>query len=140
MLSQVCPCFLVPATKETFLSRNKFVEYEKPTIIGSNAKGLRASAKARRQNQAIDHELEKQRKKWVFIPPSNLVVILHKDIGVLPGGVALSFGHEAGRSILHRRLGRIVERDDVNIDAVIDGSFEDVIEAMSLNASSEVAA
>ena len=122
------------------MSRNKFVEYEKTTIIGSNAKGLRASAKARRLNQDIDHELEKQRKQWVFIPPSNVTLVLHQDTGAFPaGGVVLSVPQEVGRVILHKRLGRIIEHE-VNIDAVIDGELEEAVEAMGLNESAQVAA
>ena len=113
------------------MSRNKFVEYEKTTIIGSNAKGIRASAKARRLNQDIDHELEKLRKKWVFIPPANMTVTLFRDSGLLLSGLILSVPADVGRMILHKRLGRIIEHD-VTIDAVIDGDIEGAIEAMGL--------
>jgi len=61
-----------------------------------------------------------------------MTVTLHKDTGAFPAGLTLSVTHEAGRMLLHKRLASIWARDGVNIDAVIDGSFEDVYEAVSL--------
>jgi hypothetical protein len=106
----------VSATKETFLSRNAWVAYERTTIIGSNAKGIQASAKARKKNQDIDRMLEEQREEWVLIPPSNMTVTLHKDAGAIPSGLVLSVPHEIGRVILHKRMGRIIEHE-VTVDA-----------------------
>lgn len=112
------------------MSRYTWVAHERATIIGTT-RGTQATAKARRLNLAIDHELEAQREEWVLIPPSSMTIILHQDAGALPGGVVLSVGHEIGRVLLHKRLAAIIERNDVRIAVVIEGSIEDAIEAMN---------
>jgi len=61
-----------------------------------------------------------------------MTVTLHKDTGAFPAGLTLSVSHEAGRMLLHKRLASIWARDGVSIDAVIDGSLEDVYEAVSV--------
>jgi hypothetical protein len=56
--------------------------------------------------------------------------------------LVLSVAHEVGRMILHRRLGRIIERE-LSIDAVMEGGIEDAFEAMKLataNEAGEIAA
>jgi hypothetical protein len=117
------------------VSRNKFVEYERSEIIGRTSIDKRDAEKARKWNQAIDTALEKRRKEWAFIPPSNMSITLFEDVGAISSGLVLSVAHEVGRMMLHRRLGRIIE-SDVTIDAVIDGGIEDACEAMN---SGEVA-
>ena len=112
------------------MSRNKFVEYERTIIIGDNRKYLRTAEKAREENQKLDEQLLARRKHWQILPPENMTIILHTDAGAIPVGLVLSVPHEIGRVILHRRKGRIVERD-VIVDAVIEGSFEDAVEAMN---------
>jgi len=112
------------------VSRNKFVDYERAEIIGRTSIDKKDAEKARKWNQAIDAVLEKRRKEWAFIPPSNMSITLFEDAGAIPSGLVLSVPHEVGRMILHRRLGRIIERD-VTIDAVVDGGFEDACEAMN---------
>jgi len=111
------------------LSRNRYVEYERAEIIGRTSIDKRDAEKARRWNQAIDTTLERRRKEWAFIPPSNMSITLFEDAGAIPSGLVLSVPHEVGRVMLHRRLGRIIERD-VIIDAVIDAGLEDACEAM----------
>ena len=112
------------------MSRNSFVEYERSEIIGRTSIDKRASEKARRWNHSIDTALGKRRKEWTFIPPSNMTVTLHEDVGAISSGLVLSVPHEIGRVILHKRLGAIIEHD-VTIDAVIDGDIEGAIEAMA---------
>jgi len=122
--------------------RNAFVEYERSEIIGTTSIDKHDAETARRWNRTIDSKLERQRKEWSFVPPSNMTVVLHQDAGAIPGGLVLSVPHEVGRVILHKRLGRIIERD-VIVDAVIDGSIEDAIEAMnsaSVNEPREIVA
>jgi hypothetical protein len=117
------------------VSRNKFVQYERSEIIGRTSIDKRDAEKARKWNRRIDDELERRRKEWAFIPPSNMSITLFEDAGAIPGGLVLSVPHEVGRVMLHRRLGRIFE-SAVTIDAVIDGGIEDACEAMN---SGEVA-
>jgi len=116
------------------VSRNKFVEYERSEIIGRTSIDKRDAEKARKWNRAIDTALEKRRKEWAFIPPSNMSITLFEDAGAIPSGLVLSVPHEVGPVMLHRRLGRIIERD-VTIDAVIDGGIEDAIAAMGDDAA-----
>lgn len=66
---------------------------------------------------------EKSAREWRILPPENMT-ILHQ-------GLVLSVAHETGRWLLHKRMAAILEHD-VTVDAVIDGSFEDAIEAMNL--------
>ena len=110
------------------MSRNRFVEYERVTIVGRISVDKKDAEKARKWNLAIDNELGKRRREWTFVPPSNMTIILHR------GGLVLSVPHEVGRMILHKRMGKIIERV-VTLDAAIEGSFEDVIEAMGLGAA-----
>lgn len=111
------------------MSRNKFVEYERSEIIGRTSVDKKDADKARKWNHAIDAVLGKRRKEWAFIPPSNMAITVFEDAGAIPSGLVLSVPHEVGRMMLHRRLGRIIERD-VIIDAVIDAGLEDACEAM----------
>jgi len=114
--------------------RNRFVEYERSEIVGRTSIDKRDAEKARRWNHAIDTALEKRRKEWAFIPPSNMSITLFEDAGAIPNGLVLSVPHEVGRMLLHRRLGRIIEHN-VTIDAVIDGGIEDACEAMSMKST-----
>ena len=120
------------------MSRNRYVEYERAEIIGSTSIDKKDAEKARRWNQAIDTALEKRRKEWAFIPPSNMSITLFEDAGAIPSGLVLSVPHEVGRMLLHRRLGRIIE-GDVPIDAVINGGIEDAFEAMGLGCTDRAA-
>jgi len=112
------------------MSRYAYVEYAKPTVIGETA-GKAKTYSARQRNQVLDKRLEEQRKAWKLHPPSNMSIILHTDLGAFPGGLMLSVPHEVGRWLLHKHRYRcsIIEHD-VNIDALIEGSFEDAIEAL----------
>ena len=116
------------------MSRKTYVEYERAEIIGSTSIDKKDAEKARRWNHAIDALLEKRRREWAFIPPSNMSITLFEDAGAIPSGLVLSVSHEVGRMMLHRRLGRIIERT-VALDATIEGSFEDAIEAMGPGAA-----
>jgi hypothetical protein len=89
------------------------------------------AARLKKQARKFDSELEKQRKKWVFIPPSNMTIMLHQNAGAVPAGLVLSVPHEVGRLLLHKRLGRIIEHD-VTVDAVIDGGIERAVEVMNI--------
>jgi hypothetical protein len=113
----------VSVNKEKILSRNTYVEYERSEIIGTTSIDKKDSERARKWNQAIDSELGKLRKEWVFVPPSNMTITFH--------GLVLSVPHEVGRVILHRRLGKIIEHE-VIVDAVIEGHLEEAVEAMGL--------
>jgi hypothetical protein len=119
------------------LSRNAWVATMRPQIIGETA-GWQATADARRENKRLERHIELRRKKWRILPPENMVVIMLQDSGAFPSDLTLSLSHEAGRMLLHRRLARIVERDGVNIDAVIDGSLEDVHEALNLRPADDL--
>jgi hypothetical protein len=130
MLSQVCPCLLVPINLQERTVRDRYIEYERSEIIGRTSIDKKDAEKARKWNRRIDDELERRRKEWTFVPPSNMTIILHQDAGAFPSGVSLSVNHEIGRVLLHRRAAHIVERDDFSIDAVIDGSLEDAFDAM----------
>jgi hypothetical protein len=90
----------------------------------------RKTERLKQQARKFDAALDALRKEWIFVPPSNMTIILHQDAGAFPSGVSLSVNHEIGRVLLHRRAAQIVERDDFSIDAVIDGSLEDAFEAM----------
>ena len=116
--------------QEITVSRNTWVEYERVTILGRVSVDKKDADKARQWNRAIDTALEERRKEWAFIPPSNMSITLFEDAGAICGGLVLSVPHEVGRMMLHRRLGRIIERT-VALDATIEGSFEDAIEAMN---------
>jgi len=89
------------------------------------------AARLRKQAKKLDVRLEKQRQEWILSPPSNMTITLHHDAGALSSSLVLSVPHEVGRVILHRRLGKIIERE-VTVDVAIDGSFEDSFEAMQL--------
>lgn len=104
--------------------RDRYVEYQRSTVIGTTSVDKKAVEAARRWNQGIDTDLMKKRKDWVFIPPSNMTISFND-------GLVLLVPHEVGRAILHKRKGRIVERD-VIVDAVIEGSFEDASKALNL--------
>ena len=93
------------------------MEYLRPQVIGET-QGWRATADAKRANQAIDEKLRKQRSRWKLKPPANMTVMLHKNAGIV-----LSVPHEVGRWLLHKRMAAILEHD-VTIDAVIDGGLE----------------
>jgi hypothetical protein len=116
------------------VGRNTFVaKQEQQIITGSNYRrqsGIHARLK--RQNNRIDSEINARRKHWTFVPPTNHTIMLHQDQGEFPAGLVFSVSHEVGCMILHKRLGRIIERDEVAIDAVIEGDIEDVVEAMGL--------
>lgn len=116
------------------MSRNKFVEYERTIIIGDNRKYLRTAEKAREENQKLDEQLLARRKHWQILPPENMTIILHTDAGAIPVGLVLSVPHEIGRVILHKRRGRIIERD-VTIDALVEGCIEDGFEVLNLGAA-----
>lgn len=63
------------------------------------------------------------------------------NLGVFPGNITLSLPQEIGRELLRRRRTccHILERDDVHIDAVLEGgSYEDVLLAFGLVADAEV--
>ena len=108
------------------MSRNKFVEYERSEIIGRTSIDKRDAEKARKWNRRIDDELGKRRKEWTFVPPSNMTIALQD--------VLLSVPHDIGRMILHKRLGRIIERE-VSVDAVVTGELEEAVEVMGLGAA-----
>lgn len=110
--------------------RDRYIEYERSEIIGRTSIDKRAAEKARRWNHVIDTTLGRQRKEWIFVPPSNMTVTLHEDVGAIPAGLVLSVPHEVGCVILRRRLGKIIERD-VTVDAVMEGGIEDAFEAMA---------
>ena len=112
------------------MSRNTWVEYERVTILGRVSVDKKDADEARQWNRAIDALLEKRRKEWAFIPPSNMSITLFEDAGAIPSGLVLSVPHEVGRMMLHRRFGRIIEHN-VTVDAVIDGGIEDAWEAMN---------
>jgi hypothetical protein len=117
------------------VSRNKFVEYERSEIIGRTSIDKKDAEKARKWNRRIDDELERRRKVWAFIPPSNMSITLFEDAGAIPSsGLVLSVPHEVGRMILLRRLGRIIERE-VSVDAVVTGELEEAVEVMGLGAA-----
>ena len=116
--------------------RNRFVEYERAEIIGRTSIDKRDAEKARRWNQEIDAVLEKRRKEWAFIPPSNMSITLFEDAGAISSGLVLSVPHDVGRMILHKRLGRIIERE-VSADAVVTGELEEAVEVMGLGAANE---
>jgi hypothetical protein len=102
-----------------------YVEVERTEIIGTIA-GKAATERARKENKLIDQKLQQQRKKWIFIPPSNMTVNMQ--------GVVLSLSQAVGRELLRRRACSIIERDDVTIDYLLAGEYEDAIEAMGLTA------
>jgi hypothetical protein len=113
---------------------SSYREHERGSIIvGENfTRQVAIHRRLRKKNATILSELRERRKQWTFVPPSNHTIILHRDQGQLPAGLILSVPHEIGCMILHKRLGRIIERDDVIIDAVIDGDIEAAVEAMGL--------
>ena len=113
------------------MSRYEYVEYARSQIIGET-QGWQATADARRENQRLEEQIQRRRGKWRILPAENMTVTLHKDTGAFPAGLTLSVTHEAGRMLLHKRLASIWARDGVSIDAVIDGSLEDVYEAVSV--------
>ncbi len=84
-----------------------------------------------------DNELAKRREQWTFIPQSNMTITLHEDAGSIPAGLVLSVPFEVGRTILCRRLGKIIERDDVTIDAVIESTLEEFADAIELTSERE---
>ncbi len=88
--------------------------------------------KLERENHGIDAARLENRKQWTFYPPSNIVLILHRETGCLPAGLVLSVPQSIGAFILFKRLGRIIESDNVKIDAEIAGDFEEAIEALGL--------
>jgi len=111
--------------------RNAYTEYAKPQIIGETP-GWEKTVAARRENNKLEEQIQLRRKKWRILPPENMTVIMLHTTGAFEKGLTLSVPHEIGRLLLHKRLASIRERDDVTIDALIDGSFEDAIEAMNL--------
>jgi len=97
---------------------------------------------ARRENQKLDAQLEKDRKRWQFtLKPSNMVIILRQDAGQFPAGLTLSVPQEIGRLLLHKRLATIVERG-ITVNAVIRGELEEAVVAFGLDTtlSSQVVA
>ena len=84
--------------------------------------------------EEIDKKLERKKKKWRILPPENMNIILHQDMGALPGGVVLSVPHEVGRYMLMHRTAAIIDHE-VTVDAVIDGSYEDILGAMGIGLS-----
>lgn len=107
------------------MSRNKWVATEPQRVVeGPNFK-RQANIKRRgtRENAAIDKALSEERKAWVLIPPANMTIIYQ--------GLVLSVPQPIGALLLYRKLGLIVERDFA-IDAVIEGSIEDAVEAFGL--------
>jgi hypothetical protein len=129
--SDSCPLLLVPINKGEIVNRNAYVAYERSEIIGRTSIDKRDAEKARRWNRAIDTKLSEQRKQWVLVPPSNMTITVHEDAGAISSGLVLSMPHEVGRVVLSRRLGSIIERD-MTVDAVIDGSLEEAVEAMGI--------
>lgn len=107
-------------------------EIVRSQIIGTTP-GYRKSMLAREESALVEKQLERTRKQWTFTP-SNMNIILHQDLGAFPSGIVMSVAHEVARMLLHKRLGAILEHD-VTIDALIEGSFEDVIGAMGLGAA-----
>ena len=114
--------------------RDRYIEYERSEIIGRTSIDKKDAEKARKWNRRIDDELGKRRKEWTFYPPSNMAITLFEDAGALSSGLVLSVPHEVGRMILHRRLGRIIERE-LSVDAVIDGELEETVAVMGLGAA-----
>jgi hypothetical protein len=116
------------------MSRNKWIAKEPSNVVETANYKLQRSIhkKLARQNAAIDEEWLEKRKTWVFAPPSPMTVSLYRDSGCVPAGLVLSVPHETGCLILCRRLGSILERDDVAVDVVIEGEIEDAVEALGL--------
>jgi hypothetical protein len=109
-------------------------EHERGSIVeGPNYKRQRSiHSRLKRQNDAVDSAWRAARKTWNFLPPSPIIVTLHKTTGGIPAGLVLSVPHETGCWILLKRLGRILEQDDVAIDVIIEGELEDAVEALGL--------
>ncbi len=102
----------------------KFERVESQTIVSPNySRQVKLHAKLRQDAKKFEEKLEAQRNEWVFIPPSNITVRL-------PNAVVLSVPQEAGRVLLHKRLGHIIEHN-VTVDAVLDGGFEDIVEELA---------
>lgn len=104
---------------------NKHVLYERPQVIGRiSTKG--SAARARKESEEINVWLQGRLERC----KTHMTILLTKDAGNFPAGLVLELAPEVGRVLIHRRHA-ILERD-VNIDAEIDGEFEDVLEAMNL--------
>jgi hypothetical protein len=119
---------------------NSYREHDRGSMIvgTSYRKGVHEATKTKKHNQQMEHERLELRKEWVLVPPSNHTIMLHQDRGQVPAGLVLSVPHEIGCMILHKRLGRIIERDNVTVDVVLDGDIEGALEAMELLAVGEV--
>jgi hypothetical protein len=83
------------------------------------------TSQLRQKAKKFDLKLEKERAAWKLLPAANMTIRLHAN------GVVLSLPAEAGRVLLHRRLGHILEHD-VEIDAVFEGSVERVLEELAV--------
>lgn len=101
------------------MSRYKWVAHERATIIGTT-RGTQATAKARRLNLAIDHELATVKRKWTILPPENMVVSYQ--------GLIVSIPHVIGRELIRRREAAILEHP-VTVDVLIEATIEEFAEA-----------
>ena len=120
--------------KVSKVGRSTWVAKEPSNIIngGNYRKQIGIHSRLKRENRAIDNAWRQARKTWTFVPPANMTVTLHKDTGSIPAGLILSVPQSVGAYLLMKRAARILESNDVEIDAVIEGSYEDAVEALGL--------
>lgn len=103
--------------------RTRWVRTE-PTvqIVGEQyRKDQRNHNKLKREAVKFESDFIEARKNWVFVPPSNMNLLMRFP----EGDLILSVPHAIGSMLLHKRRAHILE-SDVRPDAVITSeSFEE---------------
>jgi hypothetical protein len=104
--------------------------YESGSVIvpENYNKQKRIHYRLRKKNEEILRNLRERRERWQILPPGNMLIQMLQGTADL-SGLVLSVPHELGRIILHKRLGRIIERDNVATDAVVE--YTDLSEAFA---------
>jgi hypothetical protein len=86
----------------------------------------RKTERLKQQARKFDAALEAQRKEWIFVPPSAMVIHHHRN------QLILCVPQTVGRTLLHRRECSIIERDYVAVDAVLEGEHEQVLDEFGI--------
>ena len=92
-------------------------------------KQKRLTWKLRKEAREEDKEAEARRKLWDMKTRTPLLITLHKDEGRIPGGVRLQIDNpEVPRWVIYRRAATPTADLGAKPDAVIENSFEEVVE------------